>query len=268
MKPPSRFLISLFEQAVQTAQPRYCLPPHLPPPAKGRNVVLGAGKASAEMAKVLEDHWQGPLEGLVVTRYGHRVDCDQVEILEAGHPVPDQSGVEASARMLELAHSLGPDDQAICLISGGGSALLTLPASGLSLQDKQTVTASLLRCGATIHQMNTVRKHLSAIKGGRLAAACFPASVLTLAISDVPRDDPEVIASGPSVPDPSTLTDALNVLEHFGINAPQNVLDHLKKTSSETPKPGGTSWKNSRYQLIARPQQSLEAAAEEGRKAD
>ena len=267
MKPPSRFLISLFEQAVQNAQPRYCLPPHLPPPAKGRNVVLGAGKASAEMAKVLEDHWPGPLEGLVVTRYGHRVDCDQVEILEAGHPVPDQSGVEASARMLELAHSLGPDDQAICLISGGGSALLTLPAPGLSLEDKQSVTASLLRCGATIHQMNTVRKHLSAIKGGRLAAACFPASVLTLAISDVPRDDPEVIASGPSVPDPSTLADALNVLEHFGINAPQNVLDHLKKTSSETPKPGGTSWKNSRYELIARPQQSLEAAAEEGRKA-
>ena len=173
MKPPSRFLISLFEQAVQNAQPRYCLPPHLPPPAKGRNVVLGAGKASAEMAKVLEDHWPGPLEGLVVTRYGHRVDCDQVEILEAGHPVPDQSGIEASARMLELAQSLGPDDQAICLISGGGSALLTLPAPGLSLEDKQSVTASLLRCGATIHQMNTVRKHLSAIKGGRLAAACF-----------------------------------------------------------------------------------------------
>ena len=267
MDSASRFLISLFEQAVKSAQPRYCLPGHLPPPAKGRNVVLGAGKASAEMAKVLENHWQGPLEGLVVTRYGHRVACETIEILEAGHPVPDESGVAASRKMLKLARSLGPNDQAICLISGGGSALLTLPAEGLSLEDKQSVTNSLLGCGATIQQINAVRKHLSAIKGGRLAETCAPASVLTLAISDVPRDDLEVIGSGPSVPDPSTLGDALNVLQHFDIHEPESVIRHLQQPSNETPKPGGPSWEHCRYQLIAKPQQSLDAAAEAGRKA-
>jgi hydroxypyruvate reductase len=265
MKTVSDFLVSLFDKAVRNAQPRYCLPGHLPSPVKGRNVVLGAGKASAEMAKVLENHWEGSLEGLVVTRYGHGVACNKIEIVEANHPVPDQSGVEASKRMLELAKSLGPEDQAICLISGGGSALLTLPAEGLSLEDKQNVTESLLRCGATIHQINSVRKHLSGIKGGLLAEACSPAPVLTLAISDVPRDDLEVIASGPSVPDPSTLNDALNVLEYFNIQVPQNVLRHLQNSSNETPKPGGSFWERCRYELIAKPQQSLEFVAEIGR---
>src|ERR671916_2810161 len=194
--------------AVAAAPPERIVPPHLPPPPKGRTIVLGAGKASAAMAKAVEDSWPGELEGLVVTRYGHGVPCRRIEIVEAAHPVPDAAGRAAAGRILELARGAGPDDLVLCLISGGGSALLALPAPGLTLEDKQAVNKALLASGADIGQMNAVRKHLSAVKGGRLAAAACPAKVVSLLISDVPGDDPAVIASGPTVPDPSSFADA------------------------------------------------------------
>ena len=203
MTSPTKLLHSLFEPAVASAQPAQCVPSHLPEPPKGRTLVIGAGKASAEMARAMEQNWPGELEGLVLTRYGHAVPCERIEIVEAAHPVPDEAGQQAAVRMLERVQGLSPDDLVVCLISGGGSALLALPAPGLTLEDKQAVNRELLRSGATIHEMNCVRKHLSAIKGGRLAAACHPARVLTLAISDVPGDELSVIASGPTVPDES-----------------------------------------------------------------
>ena len=196
---PRVFLQKLFEAAVAAAQPALCLPPHLPPKPKGRTVVVGAGKASAEMARVVEANWDGPLSGLVVTRYGHSVPCQKIEIVEAAHQVPDPAGVNAARRILRNVRGLTADDVVICLISGGGSALLSLPAAGLTRNDKQAVNRELLRCGATIAEMNCIRKHLSAIKGGRLAVAAAPAPVVTLAISDVPGDDPAVIASGPTL---------------------------------------------------------------------
>ena len=189
MTSPTAFLHSLFETAVASTQPAQCVPPNLPEPPKGRTLVIGAGKASAAMARAVEQHWPGDLEGLVLTRYGHAVPCERIEIVEAAHPVPDEAGRQAAERMLELVQGLAADDLVLCLISGGGSALLTLPAPGLTLEDKQSVNRELLRSGATIHEMNCVRKHLSTIKGGRLAAACHPARVLTLAISDVPGDE-------------------------------------------------------------------------------
>ncbi len=200
------FLGDLFRAAIAAADPAKVVPPHLPPPPRtGRTIVLGAGKASAAMAEAVEEHWPGPLTGLVVTRTGHGVPCRRIEIVEAAHPVPDERGRDAARRILALAESAGPDDLVLCLISGGGSALLALPAAGITLEDKQAVTRALLRSGAPIGEMNTVRKHLSAIKGGRLAAAAWPAETLSLLISDVPGDDPSVIASGPTVPDPTTL---------------------------------------------------------------
>ena len=187
MPAPSALLRRLFDAAVASAQPALCVPPHLPKkPPGGRLVVIGAGKASAAMARAVEDHWPGPLEGLVVTRYGHGVPCQRVEIVEAAHPVPDRAGVAAAERMLDLVRGLGQDDVVLCLISGGGSSLLVSPAEGLTLADKQTVNSALLRSGATISEMNCLRRHLSSIKGGRLAAACHPARVINLLISDVP----------------------------------------------------------------------------------
>ena len=215
---PSIFLNSLFEIAVAKAQPKQCIPQFLTETSvTGRRVVFGAGKASAAMAQVVEQHLTGTLEGLIVTRYGHAVPCQQIEIVEAGHPVPDNNGMEASSRMLKTAEGLTQHDLALCLISGGGSSLLSLPASGLSLEDKQEITSVLLKCGATIHEINCVRKHLSAIKGGRLAAACAPAKLVTLAISDVVGDDLAVIASGPTVADPTTFADALAVLKKLSL---------------------------------------------------
>jgi hydroxypyruvate reductase len=202
---PRALLRALFDAALAAADPRETLPRHLPPPPAGRTVVVGAGKAAAAMAKAVEDNWRGPLEGLVVTRYGHAVACRDIEVVEAAHPVPDAAGRQAAERILERARGLAPDDLLLCLISGGGSALLALPAPGLALEDKQAVARALLACGADIAEMNCVRKHLSAVKGGRLAAAAAPARVVTLAISDVPGDDPAVIASGPTVPDPTAL---------------------------------------------------------------
>ena len=250
-------LKSMFQAAVDAALPSLCVPAHLPPRPKGRTVIIGAGKASGAMASALEDSWEGPLEGLVVTRYGYRVPTERLEVVEAAHPVPDAAGRDAARRIYDLV---------LCLISGGGSALLALPAEGVSLEDKQAVNKALLKSGATISEMNTVRKHLSAIKGGRLAAAASPAKVIALMISDVPGDDPSIIASGPTVPDPSTNKDALGIIEKYKIAVPESVLRRLK-TADETPKPGDPRLASVENIMIATPQASLEAAAAVARQA-
>ncbi len=264
-------LRALFDAALAAADPAklitgQAIAAHLPQPAAGRTVVVGAGKASAAMACAFEKAWPGPpgklLEGIVVTRHFHAVACRYIEIVEAAHPVPDPAGEAAARRILDLARGLGVHDQLVCLVSGGGSALLTLPAAGVTLADKQAVTRALLRCGATIGEINTVRKHLSAIKGGRLAAVAAPAHVLTLAISDVPGDDPAVIASGPTVPDPTSFADARSVLAKYRIEAPRAVVAHLAAAVEETPKPGDPIFRQTRFELIASPQQALAAAAE------
>jgi len=264
---PRQLLRSMFNAAVAAALPNVRIPAHLPAPPKGKTIVIGAGKASAAMAKAVEDAWPGPLSGLVVTRYGHAVPCERIEVVEASHPIPDESGQRAARRMLEMVRGLGPDDLVLSLISGGGSALLSLPGPGLSFQDKQAVNAALLRSGAPIGEMNIVRKHLSAIKGGRLAAAAFPARVVTLVISDVPGDDPADIASGPTVADKSTFTEARAVLTKYGISEPRSLIAHLERAADETPKPGSPRLANTSVILIATPQLSLEAAAEAARKA-
>ncbi len=256
------FLLALFDAALAAADPARATLAHLPEPVRGRTIVVGAGKASAAMARAFEDAWPGPLEGIVVTRHGHAAPCERIEIVEAAHPVPDPAGERAARRILDLALGAGPEDQLVCLISGGGSALLTLPAAGLSLDDKQAVTRALLRCGATIGEINTVRKHLSRIKGGRLAAAAAPARVVTLAISDVPGDDPAVIASGPTVPDPTSFADARAVLEQYRVEEPRAVRAHLAAAAEETPKPGDPVFARTRFELVASPQQALRAAAE------
>ncbi|MDH3910663.1 MAG: glycerate kinase [Rhodospirillales bacterium] len=258
---PRALLRALFDAALAAADPRETLPRHLPDPPAGRTVVVGAGKAAAAMAKAVEDHWPGPLEGLVVTRYGHAVECRDIEVVEAAHPVPDAAGRRAAERILEKARGLAPEDLLLCLISGGGSALLALPAPGLSLEDKQAVARALLACGADITEMNCVRKHLSAVKGGRLAAAAAPARVVTLAISDVPGDGPSVIASGPTVPDPTDFAEARAILEKYAIEPPPAVARHLAAAAEETPKPGDPRLAGAGFRLIARPQDALEAAA-------
>ena len=257
----------MFNAAVAAALPNVRIPAHLPAPPKGKTIVIGAGKASAAMAKAVEDAWPGPLSGLVVTRYGHAVPCERIQVVEASHPVPDETGHRAARRMLEMVRGLGPDDLVLSLISGGGSALLSLPGPGLSFQDKQAVNAALLRSGAPIGEINIVRKHLSAIKGGRLAVAAFPARVVTLVISDVPGDDPADIASGPTVADKSTFTEARAVLTKYGISEPRSLIAHLERAADETPKPGSPRLANTSVILIATPQLSLEAAAEAARKA-
>ena len=256
------FLLALFDAALAAADPARATLAHLPEPVPGRTIVVGAGKASAAMARAFENAWPGPLEGIVVTRHGHAAPCERIEIIEAAHPVPDPAGEAAARRILDLARGAGPEDQLVCLVSGGGSALLALPAAGLTLDDKQRVTRALLRCGATIGEINTVRKHLSMVKGGRLAAAAAPARVITLAISDVPGDDPAVIASGPTVPDPTSFADARAVLEKYRIEEPRAVRAHLAAAAEETPKPGDPVFARTRFELIASPQQALLAAAE------
>ena len=258
---PGALLRRLFDAALDAADPALAVPRHLPARPKGRTLVVGAGKAAAAMAKAVEDNWDGDLQGLVVTRYGHAVPCSRIEVVEAAHPVPDQAGLDAAGRILEMVQGLGPDDLVLCLISGGGSALLSLPAPGITLEEKQAVNKALLRSGAAIDEMNCLRKHLSAIKGGRLAAAAAPAKVVSLLISDVPGDDPAVIASGPTVPDPTSFADALAILEKYGIDAPASVTAHLKAAAEETPKPGDPRLAHCETHLIARPQDSLEAAA-------
>ena len=255
------FLRSLFESAVTAADPHRVLPSFLPAVPRGRTVVVGAGKAAGAMAQALEQHWMGALEGVVVTRYGHKVPTRFIEVLEAAHPVPDQAGQRASQRILEAVQGLTADDLVICLISGGGSALLAAPAPGLTLADKQTMNRSLLRSGATITEMNCVRKHLSSLKGGRLALACYPAQVVTLLISDVPGDDPTVIASGPTVADPTTFAEACAIVEKYGLQDQARAYAHLCAAREETPKPGDLRLTRTSTHLIATPQHSLEAAA-------
>jgi glycerate 2-kinase len=256
----------MFKAAVDAALPSLCVPAHLPPRPKGRTIIIGAGKASGAMAKALEDAWDGPLEGLVVTRYGYRVPTERLEVVEAAHPVPDAAGRDTAKRILKMVHGLTEDDLVLCLISGGGSALLALPPEGVTLEDKQAVNKALLKSGATIAEMNTVRKHLSAIKGGRLAKAAYPAHVVALMISDVPGDDPSIIASGPTVPDPSTNKDALAIIDKYKIAVPESVRRVLE-TGSETPKPRDPCFARVENIMIATPQASLEAAAEVARQA-
>ena len=270
---PQVFLLQLFDAAVRRAMPLHNTQAFLPAPPKGRTLVLGAGKAGGAMAHAVEALWpvDKPLSGLVVTRYGHTPDRplgvpQRIDIVEASHPVPDKAGLDASQRILSLTQGLTEDDLVLCLISGGGSALLTAPADGLRLEDKQRINQELLNCGASIGEMNCVRKHLSRIKGGRLAAACKPARVVTLTISDVPGDDPSVIASGPTVPDASTCLDAWNILQRYGIALPLKVEADLKAGVLETPKPS-SAWRNNSVHLIATPLQSLEAAAQMARDA-
>jgi glycerate 2-kinase len=264
---PAGLLKRMFRAAIASAQPALCVPPHLPERPRGRLIVIGAGKASAAMARAVEDHWCGPLSGLVVTRYGYAVPCERIEIVEAAHPVPDRAGMLAAQRMLERVRGLSADDLVLCLISGGGSSLLPLPAEGLNLDMKQIVSRSLLASGATIGEMNCVRRHLSAIKGGRLAAACYPAHVLTLLISDVPGDRPIDIASGPTVSDPTTCADALGILRRYGIELPAPVRAVLENGVGESIKPGDLRLAHSQVCMIATPQMALEAAAEVARKA-
>jgi hydroxypyruvate reductase len=263
---PRQILRRLFDAAIAAADPALCVPLHLPPDDGGRLIVIGAGKASAAMARAVEQHWSGPLEGLVVTRYGHGVSCERIEIVEASHPVPDAAGEAAAARILEMLSGLSSADRVLALVSGGGSALLAAPAAGLTLAEKRALTSALLKSGASIGEINCVRKHLSAIKGGRLAAAAWPASVLTLAISDVPGDDPAVIASGPTVPDPSSCAEALKVLDFYGIDLPAVLRQRLESGELETPKPGDPRLAKSEFRLIASPRQMLEAAAAEAQR--
>ncbi|MBU3737725.1 MAG: glycerate kinase [Rhodoferax sp.] len=258
---PPHLLRALFDAAIASAQPALVLPPHLPALPAGRLIVLGAGKASAAMARAVEDHWSGPLEGLVVTRYGYGVPCDRIEIVEAAHPVPDAAGEAAARRMLERVRGLSRDDLVLCLVSGGGSALMPAPAAGLTLADKQAINAQLLRSGAAIGEMNCVRRHLSAIKGGRLAAACYPARVLTLVISDVPGDGLHDIASGPTVADPTTCVDALAVLRRYRIDMPAPAWAWLESGEGETIKPGDSRLARCETRLVSSPQMGLEAAA-------
>jgi len=271
---PRAFLQALFHAAVRSAQPLQGMRAWLPEPPRGRTLVLGAGKAGGSMAQALEALWppEAPLSGLVVTRYGHvppRPDglVQRIEVVEAAHPVPDAAGMAAAERMLALTAGLTADDLVLCLVSGGGSSLLTLPADGLALADKQRINRALLESGASIGEMNCVRKHLSAIKGGRLAAACAPARVVTLLISDVPGDDPSVIASGPTVPDPTTCAQALEILQRYAIAIPDALARRLQAGMLETPKPGAAVFARNAVHLIATPRQSLEAAAQAARAA-
>ncbi len=270
---PNEFLAELYAAAVKRALPLHNTAAYLPPPPKGRTVVLGAGKAGGAMAQAVEALWPAdkPLSGLVVTRYGHTPPRpagvpERIEVVEASHPVPDAAGLAAAERILQLTQGLSADDLVLCLISGGGSALLTLPADDLTLEDKQRINRDLLNSGANIGEMNCVRKHLSRIKGGRLAAACAPAQVVTLAISDVPGDDPSVIASGPTVPDATTCADAWAILQRYKIAVPAAIEAALKASALETPKPSPV-WDKQPVHLIATPQQSLDAAAEVARAA-
>ncbi len=259
-----RLLMSLFEEAMRSALPEHCLGAHLPSPPRGRLVIFAIGKAAASMAAAAEAHYartapDARIEGLALTRYGHGRPTRHVEVVEAAHPVPDAAGVAASERLLAMAATLGPDDLALVLLSGGGSALATLPIDGVGLADKQQITRALLASGAPISEMNCVRKHLSRIKGGRLAAAIHPARMVTLAISDVAGDDPSVIASGPTVPDPTTRADALAILDRYGIDVPTHLRDALL-AHPESPKPGEAAFDGMQYEIVASGAQALDAA--------
>ncbi|MBJ7549639.1 glycerate kinase type-2 family protein [Marinomonas ostreistagni] len=257
----TQLLHSLFEAALDVAQPNRCVPKHMPSPVSGRTIVIGAGKASAAMAQSFERNWKGELSGLVVTRYGYAVTCEQINIVEAAHPIPDENGLNAAQAMLDLVSNLTDQDQVVVLISGGGSALLPLPYEDMTLKEKQDVNNALLRCGANIVEINTVRRHLSKIKGGRLAAACYPAKVTTLLISDVPGDDLSAIASGPTIADSTTCLDALAILDKYQIAINDRIREQLLKGAYESVKPNDERLALATTKLIATPQMALEAAA-------
>ena len=257
MDDPIKFLNTLFQVAVKAAQPEVCLPPYLPDQPKGRSIIIGAGKATAAMAEAVERQWSGPLQGLVITQYGFRRPCNYIEIVEASHPIPDEAGREAAQRMLKILEDLTKDDLVLCLISGGGSALLTLPAGNITFPDKQVVNEMMLKCGAPISEINTVRKHLSAVKGGRLGQACIPAQTHTIIISDVPGDDPSLVASGPTIPDTTRPTDALAILQKYSLQVPESVLEHLNNVKGLIKRNGV----NVKYSIIASCRTSLNAAA-------
>ena len=257
MDDPVKILKSLFNAAVRAAHPEECLPPYLPQKPKGHSIVIGAGKASAAMAETIEHHWPGPIQGLVITRYGYLRPCNKIEVVEAGHPVPDEAGLVASKRIMDLLENPQEDDLVLCLISGGGSSLLTLPAKGINFTEKQMVHEMLLKCGAPISEINTVRKHLSAVKGGRLGQACGPAKLHTFIISDVPGDDPSLVASGPTIPSLSTASDAMAILEKYDLNIPSSVLEHLNQKVGEIE----AIPYNGTHSIIASARSSLDAAA-------
>jgi hydroxypyruvate reductase len=271
MTPSEKLLRSMFKAAVAAADPDLVVPAHLPDKPRGRVIVLGAGKASAAMAKAAEnkiiESWGIVPSGLVVTQYGAAVACHNIEIVEANHPVPDANGLAAAERILALATTAGKDDLVLFLVSGGGSSLLPLPGKGLTLDDKQAINKALLKSGAAIHEMNIVRKHLSAIKGGRLAEAAYPARLVTLGISDVPGDDFGTIASGPTIADPSSVADAIDILTRYRITLPKHISEFLTQEQAETPDPAADCFMNSQSILVAKPQASLEAAAEVARQA-
>lgn len=259
--PPEDVLKAAFFAALQAVDPLFALPPLLPMerPA-GRTLVIGAGKAAAKMAEAVEKHWGAPVEGMVITRYGHGADCRTIRVIEAGHPQPDEAGTKAAQHMLDLVRGLTEDDLVLCLISGGGSALMTLPPPGIPLTDKQALNRALLSCGASIGEINCVRRHISAIKGGRLAAACGPARVMTFVLSDVPGDDPAQVASGPTIIDTSSPQDALSILKRHRVEVSKAILDHLSKPAETLPPREGDE-----VFVIATAQQALEAAAASAR---
>lgn len=263
---PKPFLTSLFSAAVVAADPERTIRDHLPPKPKGRTIVIGAGKGSAQMARALEKAWDGPLEGVVVTRYGFAVPCARIEILEASHPVPDAAGLRASRRLLEAVKGLSRDDLVIALISGGGSALLPSPPDGLTLEDEIAVNKALLSSGAPISAMNTVRKHLSTIKGGRLAVAAWPARVVSLVVSDIPGDNPAFVASGPTVPDRATRQDALAIVKTYKLDLPPAALTHLRSSAADAPKSDDPRFSRNEVHIIASASVSLEAAAAEAKR--
>lgn len=256
------FLYKLFSAAVEASHPRTTLEPHLPQDRSGKALVIGAGKGAAAMAQAFERCWQGPIEGVVVTRYDHGEACKHIKVIEASHPVPDEAGARAADEIYALVQGLSADDQVFFLLSGGGSSLLAMPAPGISLDEKKAINKALLKSGAAIDEINCVRKHLSAIKGGRLAKAAYPAKVCTFAISDVPGDDPCVIASGPSVADPTTSAQALSIIDHYQIEVSDTVRNWLGSEDSETPKPGDPQLEHCSYKMIATPKLALDAAAQ------
>ena len=263
---PKTFLTAIFNAAVAAADPDRTIRDHLPAKPKGRTVVIGAGKGSAQMAAAFEKAWNGPIEGLVVTRYGYGAKCERIEIIEAAHPVPDAAGLEASRRLLEKVQGLTADDLVVALISGGGSALLPSPAKGLTLADEIAVNEALLASGAPIAAMNTIRKHVSTIKGGRLAATAYPAKVVSLVVSDIPGDNPALVASGPTVPDSGSRQEALASIAAYRVELPASVMRHINSPAADAPGADDPRFSRNEVHLIASAGVSLEAAAAEARR--
>ncbi|TPK89333.1 MULTISPECIES: glycerate kinase [unclassified Mesorhizobium] len=266
MTDPKTFLTSIFNAAVAAADPEKTIRNHLPAKPKGRTIVIGAGKGSAQMAAAFEKVWDGPIDGLVVTRYGYGARCERIEIIEAAHPVPDAAGLEASRRLLEKVRGLTADDLVVALISGGGSALLPSPAPGLTLADEIAVNEALLASGAPIAAMNTIRKHVSTIKGGRLAAVAHPARVVSLVVSDIPGDNPALVASGPTVPDTGNRADALASIAAYGMKLPVSVMAHIQSPAAAAPRPDDPRFAGNEVHLTASAGVSLEAAAAEAKR--